>query len=139
MNKRENLVGLFSSGAYIVPVLYIPIFIQGVLGGAATNSALALLPMMLGSSVSAPLGGRLVNNVSYRTLMLGSGVIFVLGIFLLSTLSVDTSRLTVRFPSNRKPLQKNNSVSHAGWNSPDGCRPTVYWGAKLGLKGSWRL
>jgi MFS family permease len=50
----SNLVGLFSGAAYVVAVMFIPIFIQGVLGGSATNAGLVLLPMMLGGSISAP-------------------------------------------------------------------------------------
>ena len=36
------LCGLFSGGSFIVASVYIPIFIQGVLGGSATNSGLVL-------------------------------------------------------------------------------------------------
>jgi EmrB/QacA subfamily drug resistance transporter len=91
----SNLVGLFSGAAYVVAVVYIPIFIQGVKGGSATNSGLVLLPMMLGSTVSSQFGGWLANKFSYRNIMLVFGVIFAIGITLLGTVSVDTSRLTV--------------------------------------------
>jgi len=91
----SNVVALFSGASYVVAVLYIPIFIQGVLGGTATNSGLVLLPMMLGSVVSSQIGAMAVNKVSFRTIMIAFGVIFLIGISLLSTLTVDTSRLTV--------------------------------------------
>jgi EmrB/QacA subfamily drug resistance transporter len=85
-------VGLFSSAAFIIAVVYIPIYVQGVLGGSATNSGLILLPMMLGSSVSAPLGGNLVSKMGYRKIMFVSCMVFAVGIYLLSTLTADTSR-----------------------------------------------
>ncbi len=91
----SNLIGLFTGGAYVVAVIYIPIYIQGVLGGSATNAGLVLLPMMLGSSISAPLGGVLVNKISYRNIMIFFGMLFLIGIYLLSTLTVGTSRLWV--------------------------------------------
>jgi len=91
----SNLVGLFSGAAYIVAAVYIPIFVQGVRGGSATNSGLVLLPMMLGTVVSSQVGGFLANKTSYRNIMIGFGVIFALGIFLLGTLTPDTSRLMV--------------------------------------------
>lgn len=36
----SNLVGLLSGSAYIVAVIYVPIFIQGTLGGSAINAGL---------------------------------------------------------------------------------------------------
>jgi EmrB/QacA subfamily drug resistance transporter len=92
-----NFVGVFSSIAYIVAVIYIPIYVQGVLGGSATNSGLILLPMMLGTSVSAPLGGQLVNKFSYRSILFLSGTIFAIGVYLLSTLTTDSSHWTLTF------------------------------------------
>jgi EmrB/QacA subfamily drug resistance transporter len=89
------LVGLFASAAFVVAVVYIPIYVQGVMGGSATNSGLLLLPMMLGSSIAAPVGGALANKVSYRKIMFASSLVLLLAIYLLSTLTVDTSRWTV--------------------------------------------
>lgn len=83
----SNLVGVFGGAAYIVAVIYIPIYIQGVLGGSAINAGLELLPMMLGSSITAPLGGALANKLSYRGILAPAGIIFAVGIYLLTTLS----------------------------------------------------
>jgi EmrB/QacA subfamily drug resistance transporter len=91
----SNLVGLFYGGTFIVATIYIPLFIQGVLGGTATNSGLVLLPMMLGTTITAPLGGQLSSKTSYRNIMIGSILILALGIYLLTTLTSDTSRYIV--------------------------------------------
>jgi EmrB/QacA subfamily drug resistance transporter len=91
----SNLVGFFSGATYIVATVYIPIFIQGVIGGSATNSGLVLLPMMLATTVSAQLGGFLANKMSYRNVMIIFTSIFIIGIFLLSTITVHTSRLMI--------------------------------------------
>ncbi|MEJ9212032.1 MDR family MFS transporter [Bacillus smithii] len=91
----SNLVGFFSGATYIVATVYIPIFIQGVIGGTATNSGLVLLPMMLATTVSAQLGGFLANKMSYRNVMIIFTSIFIIGMFLLSTLTVHTSRLVI--------------------------------------------
>jgi len=91
----SNLIGLFYGGTFIVATLYIPLFIQGVLGGTATNSGLVLLPMMLGTTISAPIGGQLTRKTSYRNIMIGSILILALGVFLLTTLTSDTSRFLV--------------------------------------------
>ncbi|MBD2869493.1 MDR family MFS transporter [Paenibacillus arenilitoris] len=84
--------GLFYGAAFITAALYIPMFVQGVFGGTAVNAGLTLLPMTLGSVVAAQLGGFLANKMSYRSVMMFSAVIFILGIVLLSTITPDTTR-----------------------------------------------
>ncbi|MBM6616576.1 MDR family MFS transporter [Bacillus suaedaesalsae] len=91
----SNVIGLFSGMAFITASIYIPIYIQGVLGGTATNSGLVLLPMMVGSVVSATGGGFLMNRISYRRILIIFTIILIAGIALLSTLSPDSSRLLV--------------------------------------------
>jgi EmrB/QacA subfamily drug resistance transporter len=91
----SNVLGLLSGMAFITASVYIPIYIQGVLGGTATNSGLVLLPMMLGSVVSATGGGFLMNKWSYRRIMIIFTFIFIIGMVLLTTLTPDTSRWLV--------------------------------------------
>ncbi|MEH7413751.1 MDR family MFS transporter [Neobacillus drentensis] len=88
----STLVSLFYGAAFMAATVYIPIFVQGVYGGTATNSGLILLPMMLGSVVTAQAGGFLTTKMSYRNIMFLSGVILIIGFLLLSNISPDTSR-----------------------------------------------
>ncbi|MDQ1148005.1 EmrB/QacA subfamily drug resistance transporter [Bacillus sp. SORGH_AS 510] len=88
----STIVGLFYGAAFMAATVYIPIFVQGVYGGSATNSGLILLPMMLGSVVTAQVGGFLTTKMSYRNIMFVSGVILIGGILLLSTLTPESSR-----------------------------------------------
>jgi EmrB/QacA subfamily drug resistance transporter len=90
-----NVLGLFSGMAFITASVYIPIYVQGVLGGTATNSGLVLLPMMLGSVVSATLGGVLMNKMSYRNILITFTIVLVIGMSLLTTLDSDSSRMVV--------------------------------------------
>jgi EmrB/QacA subfamily drug resistance transporter len=90
-----NILGLFSGMAFITASVYIPIYIQGVLGGTATNSGLVLLPMMLGSVVSATGGGILMNKMSYRNILIIFTIILLTGMVLLTTLSPESSRVWV--------------------------------------------
>jgi EmrB/QacA subfamily drug resistance transporter len=91
----SNVLGLLSGMAFITASVYIPIYIQGVLGGTATNSGLVLLPMMLGSVVSATGGGFLMNKWSYRKIMILFTVILAIGMVLLTTIKPDSSRVWV--------------------------------------------
>jgi EmrB/QacA subfamily drug resistance transporter len=88
----STIVGLFYGAAFMGATVYIPIFVQGVYGGSATNSGLILLPMMLGSVVTAQVGGFLTTKMSYRNIMVISGLVLMGGFLLLSSLSADTSR-----------------------------------------------
>lgn len=91
----SSLLGLFYGSAFIVATVYIPIFVQGVYGGSATNSGLILMPMMIGTVVGSQSGGLLTTKTSFRNIMLLSAVCFVAGIYLLSTLTPETSRMSL--------------------------------------------
>ncbi|MDQ8736605.1 MDR family MFS transporter [Paenibacillus sp. LHD-38] len=91
----SNIMAMFSAAAFITASVYIPIFIQGVLGGSATNSALVLLPMMLGSVVTAAGGGSFLAKFKYRSIMIPTLALLVIGIALLTTLTTGSSRFIV--------------------------------------------
>ncbi|SLJ95318.1 MULTISPECIES: MDR family MFS transporter [unclassified Paenibacillus] len=93
--STSNLMAIFSGAAFITASIYIPIYIQGVLGGSATNSGLVLLPMMLGSVVTAAGGGAMLTKLRYRSIMLPTLALLVIGIALLTTLTTDSSRFMV--------------------------------------------
>lgn len=90
-----NAIALLYGAAFIIATVYLPIFIQGVYGGSATNAGLLLTPMMLGSVAGSQLGGFLTTKTSFRNIMLLSAVFFIPGIFLLSTLTPDIPRSIV--------------------------------------------
>ncbi|NOV02187.1 MDR family MFS transporter [Paenibacillus planticolens] len=91
----SNVMGMFAGAAFITASIYIPIFIQGVLGGSATNSGLVLLPMMLGSVVTAAGGGSMLSKFRYRSIMIPTLALLVVGIALLTTLTTGSSRFIV--------------------------------------------
>jgi len=86
---------LFSGAAFIVASVYIPIFVQGVLGGTATNSGHVLLPMMVGSVVTASVGGFLMTKLPYRNIMIPTLAVLIAGIALVATLNSESTRLIV--------------------------------------------
>ncbi|MNM93779.1 Multidrug resistance protein 3 [compost metagenome] len=91
----SNLVAMLSGAAYMTAAIFIPIYVQGVLGGSASNSGLTLLPMMMGSVVTATLGGFLMTKLQYRTIMIGTLTMLLIGLFLLSQITVESSRLAI--------------------------------------------
>jgi MFS family permease len=91
----SNLVAILSGAAFITASVYIPIFMQGVLGGTATNSGLVLLPMMLGTVVSATSSGFVMNRFSYRSILVATLTLLVAGIGLLTTIHPETPRIVI--------------------------------------------
>ncbi|WNR43535.1 MDR family MFS transporter [Paenibacillus roseipurpureus] len=90
--STSNALGLLSGMGFITASVYIPIYIQGVLGGTATNSGLVLLPMMVGSVFSAVGGGILMNKMKYRNIMIIFVLILAAGMYMLTKLAPDTER-----------------------------------------------
>ena len=81
-------VALFFIGAAMFgTILYVPLFVQGVLGESATSSGAILTPLMLaliGASVAA---GQLVSRTGrYKAVLLTSPVVLAVGFWLLSRL-----------------------------------------------------
>jgi EmrB/QacA subfamily drug resistance transporter len=91
----SNIIAILSGAGFVTASVYIPIFIQGVMGGTATNSGLVLLPMMVGSVVTAAGGGALMTKFKYRSIMIPTLFLLVAGMVLLSTLSTDSSRFII--------------------------------------------
>lgn len=91
----STIIAVLSGAAFIAASVYLPIFIQGVLGGTATNSGLMLLPMMVGTVITATIGGFVMSKLSYRVILVSTLALLVVGLGLLTTISADSSRLVV--------------------------------------------
>jgi EmrB/QacA subfamily drug resistance transporter len=73
-------------------ISFIPLFIQGTLGGTATEAGIMLTPFLLGWVTTAVLGGRLIFLIGYRpTIMLGL-TILTISFIILSTFGQTTPR-----------------------------------------------
>lgn len=82
---------LISAGMFGA-ILYLPLFVQGVLGNSATNSGVVLTPMMIGFIISSIVGGQLLSRTGrYKILAMCGFIVAAIGMFLLSRMSVSTS------------------------------------------------
>lgn len=87
-------VCLFLSGvAMFGAVSFIPLFVQGVLGGTAIQAGTVLTPTTLSWTVGSALGGRLLNRLGYRTLAVTGMVSLTTGYFLFTRLGAGSSLL----------------------------------------------
>jgi EmrB/QacA subfamily drug resistance transporter len=85
----EFLVGFAMFGA----IIYLPLYLQTVGGASATNSGILILPLMAGLMVTSITSGRIITRTGrYKIFpVIGTALMF-LGVYLLSTMGVGTSR-----------------------------------------------
>ena len=85
----------FLSGISLMGVLvFMPMFLQGVLGASATSSGLVLSPMMIAVVVASNAGGVLVSRTGrYRSFIVAGSLALLLGMFALTRFTVDTGWL----------------------------------------------
>ncbi|HLZ25802.1 MAG TPA: MDR family MFS transporter [Chloroflexota bacterium] len=83
-------IGMFGT------ILFIPLFIQGVIGTSATQSGTVLMPMMIVNIVSSIVGGQVISKTGrYKLVGLFGLIVMTLGLFLLSGMGPDTDYLIV--------------------------------------------
>jgi EmrB/QacA subfamily drug resistance transporter len=86
-----SLTGFLVGTAMFGAISFIPLFVQGTLGGSATEAGSVLTPLLMGWVILALIGGRLMLRIGYRPTIL-SGLIFVFVSFLI------LSRITEHTP-----------------------------------------
>jgi EmrB/QacA subfamily drug resistance transporter len=90
-------VAVFALGAAMfVTIIYVPLFVQGVLGESASDSGAVLTPLMLGIITTSMVAGQLVSRTGhYRPVLLAGPPLLATGFFLLAGLGVHSSQLDV--------------------------------------------
>ena len=97
-NRNFSLVSAMSfllGMAMLGGLTFLPLYQQTVQHLSATGSGLMLIPLMLGSTVTALIAGRVTTKTGrYKALpIIGAGIMAV-AMYLLTRLGVDTSKLT---------------------------------------------
>jgi EmrB/QacA subfamily drug resistance transporter len=76
--------------------IYVPVFVQGVLGASATSSGIVLIPMSLGWVAASFLCGQLIARTGrYRAFPILGGVLVIAGTAMLALLGPSSSRPAV--------------------------------------------
>lgn len=89
------ITGLFIGMILMAGATFIPLFIQGVAGGSATNAGMVLTPMMLALVVSSMAGGFLLRRMAFRSIMLIAVCFLILSVVCLAQVTPDTPRWLV--------------------------------------------
>lgn len=77
-------------------IMYIPLFVQGVIGATATGSGAILTPMMLSMVVASAISGQLISRSGkYKLLAIAGFSVMLAGMILLSGMGVNTTNGSV--------------------------------------------
>jgi len=77
-------------------ILYTPLFVQGVLGKSATGSGTVLTPLVFSMAAVGVIGGQIIARIKrVKPFMIFGTVVMTFGVYLLSTLDVNSTPTTV--------------------------------------------
>lgn len=87
-----NCASFIISMAFLGVVMFMPLFMQVVLGVNATNSGFSMFPLMGGLMFGSIVSGRIVSRTGkYKPLMVGGVIILIIGVLLLQGIGVETT------------------------------------------------
>ncbi len=89
----------FTAAGMFGTIMYVPLFVQGVIGTSATSSGYILTPMMMSLIGSSMIGGQLISRWGrYRVIALVGLAVMALGLGLLATMgTAATGRTAVYY------------------------------------------
>ncbi|WP_329136675.1 MDR family MFS transporter [Streptomyces sp. NBC_00670] len=90
-----SVIGFITGFVMFGAVLFLPLYQQAVQGASATNSGLLLLPMLGAMLAVSMVAGRVTTNSGrYKVFPVAGSVLMIVGLFLLSRMDTETTRLT---------------------------------------------
>ncbi|MGC5327846.1 MDR family MFS transporter [Brevibacillus sp. SYSU BS000544] len=84
-------VGFLMSVGMFGAIMFVPLYMQGILGVSAADSGTAMFPMMIAMIVASVIGGRIVYKIGFRPQIIAGMITMAIGFWLLSTMQLDTS------------------------------------------------
>ncbi|MED4400422.1 MDR family MFS transporter [Metabacillus fastidiosus] len=92
----SNTVGFAIGVAMFGGIMYVPYFVQGVLGFSATHSSFISMAMTLGLMFASAIGGQIISKTGkYKFQAIIGLIITTIGMFLLTTLDASVSQWTL--------------------------------------------
>ncbi|MEI4622259.1 MDR family MFS transporter [Bacillus cereus] len=88
-----NAIGFFMSIGMFGAIMFVPFFMQGIVGVSAAESGTIMTPMMITMIVMSIIGGRLVLKVGVKPQIITGMLIMASGFWLLTTMDMHTSKL----------------------------------------------
>ena len=89
--SMASLAALFVAMAMFGGLIFLPLYVQGVLGFSAQGAGVIVTPMMVGFALGSVLAGVLMSRTGhYKVLALAGGSLTVVGMALFNTMGADT-------------------------------------------------
>ncbi|CRK84012.1 MDR family MFS transporter [Neobacillus massiliamazoniensis] len=92
----SSLVTFIQGVVMFGSLLYIPIFVQGGLGGNVSDAGNAVTPMMFSVMIGASISSFTMTKLSWRINMLASMLITGVGLFFMTNMPLDANKWIVR-------------------------------------------
>lgn len=90
----STIAVLLVGAAMFGTIVFIPVFVQGVIGASATNSGAVLIPLMLGIVAAVVISGQVITRTGrYKVFPVAGTALTLIGFFLLSRMDVETTNL----------------------------------------------
>src|SRR5262249_7170307 len=100
--SRDPIIAVCSVAAFVLGVgmfgtiIYLPLFMQGVLGVSATQSGNLLTPLLMGVVVAATIGGQMISRTGeYKNIRVAGSILIAFGMILSARMAAATARLYV--------------------------------------------
>ncbi|MCB1664685.1 MAG: MFS transporter [Pseudomonadales bacterium] len=89
-----NLTSFIIGMAFLGVMMFMPLFMQVVMGITATTSGFSMFPLMVGLMSGSILSGRIVSRTGhYKPFLVGGAAILIVGIYLLTSVGPETTRM----------------------------------------------
>ncbi|MGG2198726.1 MDR family MFS transporter [Paenibacillus validus] len=88
-----NGIGFFMSIGMFGAIMFVPLFMQGIVGISASASGTVMTPLMVTMIIASVIGGQIVYKIGPKLQMSIGMIIMAIGFLLLTTMSIDTSKL----------------------------------------------
>jgi EmrB/QacA subfamily drug resistance transporter len=87
----DTVMALFMGMILLPLVIYLPLYLQGVLGESATNSGAVITPLTLSLTVGATISGIVIARLArYQAVAILGVLLLSIGVFLLSRMTITT-------------------------------------------------
>ncbi len=82
-----NIIGFLMGLGMFGSIVFLPLFLQGVIGVSATSSGNTMIPMMFAMVLTSIAAGQLVTRVQFRSLFAAGMCLMAIGFYLMSTMT----------------------------------------------------
>lgn len=89
-----NSIGFLMSVGMFGAIMFVPLFMQGIVGISASASGTVMTPLMITMIAASMIGGQLVHKIGVKIQMVIGMIVMAAGFLLLTTMNIDTTKLT---------------------------------------------